>query len=248
MQEIVGKVAVVTGAASGIGLGIAQAFAGAGLHLVLADIDADRLSVHADALAARGVSALAVTADVGDPEAVRRLAEAAFERFGAVHVLVNNAGVFASGKTWELPLLEWQRVLQVNLWGAIHGIHEFVPRMLEQRDECHVINVGSMASVNPVPMIGPYNVAKHGLLALTEALAAELENDGRSDIAVTLLMPGRVATRLGGAEPDPAVMSPEELGNSVVQVLRDRPLFHFTHPERVPEVRRRFDRILEGQG
>jgi NAD(P)-dependent dehydrogenase (short-subunit alcohol dehydrogenase family) len=244
VHQLQGKVAVITGAASGIGLGIARRFAAQGMSLVLADVDAERLATEADALGAGGSHVLAIPTDVGDAHAVERLAKASFGAHGRVDVLVNNAGVLAGGYSWELPLAEWQRVLQVNLWGVIHGIHSFVPRLLEQDHPSHVVNIGSMASVVPVPRIGPYNVAKHGLLALSEGLAAELVAAGRPDIAVTLVMPGRVGSRLGGGEPDPAVMDPDDLGDIVVQVLHERPLFRFTHPERVAEVERRFERIL----
>lgn len=245
MQDLQGKTAVITGAASGIGLGVARAFAAEGMRLVLADIDADRLDSETSALRAAGAEAHAVPTDVGDAGAVEHLADEAYRLYGGVHVLLNNAGVIARGNCWELPLADWERVLRVNLWGVIHGIRSFVPRMLEQGGEAHVLNMGSMASVVPVPTIGPYNVAKHGLLALTEGLAAELAAIDRNDIGVTLIMPGRVASRLGGGEPDPSVMPPEELGAAVVQALRDRSLFCFTHPERVPAVVARFARIVE---
>jgi NAD(P)-dependent dehydrogenase (short-subunit alcohol dehydrogenase family) len=244
VQDLQGKTAVITGAASGIGLGIARTFATEGMRLVVADVDADRLDREAAALTAMGTDVRTVATDVADPDAVERLADEAYTNNGAVHVLVNNAGVIVRGSTWEIPLAEWERVLRVNLWGVIYGIHSFLPRMLAQGEDAHIINMGSMASVVPVPTIGPYNVAKHGLLALTEGLAAELAAIDRQDIGVTLVMPGRVASRLAGGEADPTVMDPEELGSAVVHALRDRPLFCFTHPERVAEVAARFWRIL----
>ena len=244
VQDLQGKTAVITGAASGIGLGIARTFATEGMRLVVADVDADRLDREAAALTAMGTDVRTVATDVADPDAVERLADEAYTNNGAVHVLVNNAGVIVRGSTWEIPLAEWERVLRVNLWGVIYGIHSFLPRMLAQGEDAHIINMGSMASVVPVPTIGPYNVAKHGLLALTEGLAAELAAIDRQDIGVTLVMPGRVASRLAGGDTDPTVMDPEELGSAVVHALRDRPLFCFTHPERVGEVAARFSRIL----
>lgn len=247
VEDLTGRVAVVTGAAGGIGLGIARGFGRQGMTLVLADVDEERLARETAALVAAGVDAVAVPTDVADADAVQRLADTAYDRHGRVHVLVNNAGILAGGNSWELPLADWQRVLQVNLWGVLHGLHHFVPRMLDQQEPTHVLTIGSMASVVPVPRIGPYNVAKHGLLALMEGLSAELALAGRDDMAVTLVMPGRVASQLGGGAPDPAVMDPDALGDQVVQLLHDRPLFHFSHPERLPEVRRRFDRILDGR-
>ncbi|TML64348.1 MAG: SDR family NAD(P)-dependent oxidoreductase [Actinobacteria bacterium] len=248
MQDLQGKTAVITGAASGIGLGVAHAFASEGMRLVLADIDADRLDHEATELRAGGADVRAVPTDVGDAGAVVRLARESYDHYGRVHVLLNNAGVIASGNCWELPLDDWERVLRVNLWGVIHGIRSFLPRMLDQGEEAHILNMGSMASVVPVPTIGPYNVAKHGLLALTEGLAAELSAIHRTDIGVTLVMPGRVASRLGGGEPDPSVMDPEALGAAVVDALRKRPLFCFTHAERIPEVVARFERIVGQDG
>ena len=244
MQDLDGKTAVITGAASGIGLGLARTFTEHGMRVVLADIDADRLDHEAAVLTATGADVRTVATDVGDPGAVERLADEAYASYGAVHVLVNNAGVITAGNTWEVPLADWERVIRVNLWGVIYGIHSFLPRMLAQGEEAHIVNMGSMASVIPVQTIAPYNVAKHGLLALTEGLSTELAAVGRADIGVTLVMPGRVASRLGGGEADPSAMDPDELGAAVVRALRDRPLFCFTHPERIPEVEARFARIL----
>ena len=128
-----------------------------------------------------------------------RLAELTMERFGRVDLLCNNAGVVSGGRTWEIPLGDWDRVLDVNLWGAIHCIHSFVPLMVGNESGGHVVNVASMAAVTPVPGIAPYNVSKHGLLALSETLQADLQAAG-SSVGVTVVMPGRVATSLGSAQ------------------------------------------------
>ena len=242
MQALAGKVAVVTGAASGIGLGIARTFAREGMHVVAADIDATRLAEEVGRLPRADGVVTAVPTDVRDLASVEALAQQAYDRHGAVHVLVNNAGVLARGATWDLELSDWERVLRVNLWGVIHGIKAFVPLMLQGGQEGHVVNVGSMASVVPHPTLGPYNASKHAVLGISEALAAELAAEGR--IGVTLVMPGRVASRLGGGEPDPSVMDPDEVGAVVVRAIRGGELFAFTHPERLPEVASRFDRIL----
>ena len=149
MEQLEGRVGVVTGAASGIGLGIARAFAGAGMKLVITDVDEAALGDVVAEMTEGGASVFGVRTDVGDSEAVQRLAAAAYERHDVVDVLVNNAGVIASGNTWELPLSEWQRVLQVNLWGVICGVHAFLPRMLERKEPAHILNIGSMASGHP---------------------------------------------------------------------------------------------------
>jgi NAD(P)-dependent dehydrogenase (short-subunit alcohol dehydrogenase family) len=204
-----------------------------------------------------------VVTDVGDADAVDDLARATIDRFGTVHVVCNNAGIIRAGRTWELPLDDWERVLRVNLLGVVHGVRSFVPRMLDAGEEGHVVNVASMAAVVPVPWIGPYNVAKHGVLALSETLQAELAAAG-APIGVTVVMPGRVRTRLGlpadeheeadiggaddepAGEPEPGVMEPAEVGRQVVDSVRDRRLHLFTHRERIAEVRARFARITDG--
>jgi len=252
MQRLEGKVAVVTGAASGIGRGIAGAFAAEGMRLVIADIDGARLQAEAERLRSAGGEVEAVVTDVSELADVRRLADVALGRFGNVNVVCNNAGTIRPGRTWELPLEDWERVLRVNLLGVLYGVHTFVPLILGSGEDGHVVNVGSMASVVPVPGIGPYNVAKHGVLALTEVLDAELRAAG-APVGVSLVMPGRVRARLGRppeapdddtpAAPDAGLMEPEEVGRQVVGAMRSETLFVFTHPERVPEVRARFARI-----
>ena len=132
--------------------------------------------------------------DVGDPDAVQALAERTISRFGAVHLLCNNAGIIRAGRVWELSLNDWDAVLRVDLMGVIYGLRSFVPLLLASGEEGHVVNVASMASVVPVPGISPYNVSKHGVLALSETLYAELTQMA-APIGVSVVMPGRVATR-----------------------------------------------------
>ena len=256
MRELQDRVAVVTGSASGIGLGIATAFADAGMKVVMADLDEKRLTREVAALDPDRVEA--VVCDVSDPDAVARLADATLARFGAVHVLCNNAGILRSGPVWELPLSDWEAVFRVNLFGVLHGIRTFVPLMLASGEEGHVVNVGSMASVVPVAGIGPYNVAKHGVLALTDTLAKDLRR-AEAPIGVTLVMPGRVITRLGrpmeapDLEPPPAdqaaepgVLPSDEIGRQVVVAVRENRRYLFTHPERIADAEARFARIVGG--
>jgi NAD(P)-dependent dehydrogenase (short-subunit alcohol dehydrogenase family) len=259
MEELAGRVAVVTGAAGGIGLAVAEAFAGERMDVVLADVDERRLARAAERLRDRGARAEAVVTDVGDPAQVDALADATLSRFGAVHVVCNNAGTIRPGRTWELPLADWDFVLRVNLLGVVHGVHTFVPLLLESGAPGHVVNVASMAAVVPVPGIGPYNVSKHGVLALSEVLHAELRAMG-APIGVTVVMPGRVRTRLGlpdagdddddqqPAAPEPAepgVIEPSDVGRQIVEAVRADRLHLFTHPERVDDVRARFARIID---
>jgi NAD(P)-dependent dehydrogenase (short-subunit alcohol dehydrogenase family) len=253
MKVLRGRVAVVTGAASGIGLGIASAFADEGLHLVLADIDRQRLEQEAERLRSSGSQVEAVVTDVGDPDAVQALAETTMRRFGAVHLICNNAGILRHGRVWELSLSDWEAVLRVDLLGVIYGIRTFVPLLLASGEEGHVINVASMASVVPVPGIGPYNVSKHGVLALSETLQAELVQMGAS-VGVSVVMPGRVATRIGQGQgnsalvpTEPGVIEPDEVGRQVVQAVRHDRLYVFTHPERIAEARARFAGITDPQ-
>ena len=153
---------------------------------------------------------------------------------------------------WELPLADWEAVLNVNLKGVLHGVRTFVPRMLAAGTEAHMVNVASMAAVVPVAGIGPYNVAKHGVLALSDTLAIELAAAG-APIGVTVVMPGRVPSRLGKPveapdEPEPTTLDPDmlaadDVGQMVVEAILDDRRYLFTHPERIPEVERRFARI-----
>jgi len=253
MQELVDKVAVVTGAASGIGLGIAEACVAAGMKVMLADVDERRLDEQRSRLEAEGAEVASAFADVGDPAQVEALADAVTSRFGAVHVVCNNAGIIRRGRSWELSLEDWDAVMRVNLMGVVHGLRTFVPRLLAQGGEGHVVNVASMAGVVPVLEIAPYDVSKAGVVALSEVLQGELRAAG-APVGVTVVMPGRVRTRLGmspdqpGEAPDetlgaPGVIDPIDVGHQVVDAIRTGQLHLFTHPERVADAEARFDRI-----
>lgn len=163
MKTVNGRVAVVTGAASGIGFALAQALAAEGASVLMADIDGTAVDAAAAQVRVAGSEAVGIELDVRDPDAVERAGLEATERFGGLHIAVNNAGVVNGGTSWELPLDAWHAVIDVNLWGVIHGIRAFVPRILETGSEGHVVNVASMASVTALAGIGPYTVAKHGV-------------------------------------------------------------------------------------
>jgi NAD(P)-dependent dehydrogenase (short-subunit alcohol dehydrogenase family) len=258
MQDLVARVAVVSGAASGIGLAVAEALAVAGMKVMLSDIDEGRLADEEARLAASGATVASMVTDVGDPEQVDALAAAVIDRFGGVHLVCNNAGIVRPGLSWELSLADWESVLRVNLLGVIHGVRSFLPLLLDSGHEGHVVNVASMAAVVPVPGIAAYNVAKHGVLALSETLHAELVGNG-SAVGVTVVMPGRVRTRLGQAPGSsgsvgedvrplqPGEIDPAEVGTAVVEAVRQNRLHLFTHPERMGEVVARFARITDVQ-
>ena len=145
-----------------------------------------------------------MTVDVTDPDAVERAADAAIEHFGKLHVAVNNAGIVVQGNSWELPLSEWHRVIDVDLWGVIHGIHSFVPRILASGEPGHVVNTASMAAVTAIPGIGPYTASKHAVLGLSDGLRAELAAID-APVGVSVVMPGMIKTALnplGTVEPD----------------------------------------------
>jgi NAD(P)-dependent dehydrogenase (short-subunit alcohol dehydrogenase family) len=195
MQDLHGKVAVVTGGASGIGRAMAARFAREGMQLVLADIEEPALELAAKEFSESGATVLAVPTDVSDAESVEALAAAARDRFGTVHVVCNNAGVAGHGASIaEMPLVEWQWVLGVNLWGVIHGVKAFAPMLIEQ-NEGHIVNTASVAGLISMPFMGPYCVTKHGVVALSEALWHEMAMRGAA-VGVTVLCPGWVNTRI----------------------------------------------------
>jgi NAD(P)-dependent dehydrogenase (short-subunit alcohol dehydrogenase family) len=186
-----GGVCVVTGAASGIGRALACAFGSEGMRVVLADVNDKHLSEVVAELRERGVECVGRVTDVSDPAAVERLAEVTIEHFGGVHVVCNNAGVSTMGKQWEISAADWDWVLSVCLGGVINGVRSFVPRLLAQGVPAHVVNTASMGGLLTGAYIGPYVVAKHGVVGLSKGLRAELEGTG---IGVSVVCPGMVST------------------------------------------------------
>jgi NAD(P)-dependent dehydrogenase (short-subunit alcohol dehydrogenase family) len=190
-----GRVAVVTGAASGIGLALAQRFAAEGMKVVMADVEAAALDRAAATVRATAPAVLATRVDVSRAEDVERLAGETYAAFGAAHVVCNNAGVAVIGAIHEHTLADWQWVLGVNLWGVIHGVRAFVPRMLADGDEGHIVNTASMAGLTTAPFMSVYDVSKHGVVALSESMYKEFEATG-APIGVSVVCPGLIATNI----------------------------------------------------
>ena len=239
MQQLRGRTAVVTGAASGIGLAIVEALAADGMRIAMADVDDAELAVQAARVGDGGAEVHAVVVDVSDPDAVERAGRAAVDRFGALHVAVNNAGIVARGSSWELSLEQWHRVIDVNLWGVIHGIRSFVPRILASGEEGHVVNTASMAAVLPRERLGPYTVAKHGVLGVSDVLRAELDAIG-APIGVSVVMPGLIKTAM---VPIGTVLASTVAANVVDAIKRDR-RYVFTDDHSTAEVEDRLQSIL----
>jgi NAD(P)-dependent dehydrogenase (short-subunit alcohol dehydrogenase family) len=268
MKEFAGKVAVITGAGSGFGREFARLGAGLGMKLVLADIQADALAATADELRARGVELIAERVDVSRAEDVERLALRTKEAFGKAHLLFNNAGVAAGGLVWENTTRDWEWVLGVNLWGVIHGVRCFVPMMLEQGDECHVVNTASVAGLLSTQLMGVYNVSKHGVVTLTETLYNDLRLKG-ANIGVTLLCPAYVPTNINQSQRnrpegegeltesmkaaqaamDKAVtsgrVSAEDVARMTFEAIRENRFYVVTHPKILSSVELRLQDVIE---
>lgn len=198
LTDFDGKVAVVTGAASGIGRALCEKFASLGMSVVMADIEAAALRETAAQVEATGTQVLAMDVDVSQSDELSRLAEGTLERFGKVHVLCNNAGVFAGGLTWDAINTDWDWVLGVNVYGILHGIRAFVPIMLEQNEPGHIVNTCSMAGLINMPLSGAYNVSKHAALSLTETLYHELRMK-EAPIGCSALCPELIRTRIANS-------------------------------------------------
>jgi NAD(P)-dependent dehydrogenase (short-subunit alcohol dehydrogenase family) len=270
MQDLREKVAVVTGAASGIGRALAAAFAAEGARVVLADVETVPLEEAAHALAAGGTETLAVRTDVSRGEQVEALAAAAERRFGAVHVVCNNAGVAVSALSWMHTTADWEWVLGVNLWGVIHGVRVFVPRLLANGADGHVVNTASMAGLISGPGMAAYNVTKHGVVTLSETLHHELRFLG-ARVGVSVLCPAWVNTRImdSGRNRPPALaatapalpgrddvermargllasgLAPERVAALVVEAVRGDRFWVLPHPDWKPFVRTRMEDVLE---
>jgi NAD(P)-dependent dehydrogenase (short-subunit alcohol dehydrogenase family) len=262
MDTLTGKIVVVTGAAEGLGLGIARAFAEQGACLVLADVQADRLAATVRDLVADGIEAIGVVTDVAERDDVLALRDATFAEFGTAHVVCSNAGI--GGNASLLAPIDyelWHRVFAVDYWGVVHGIDAFLPRLLEQ-GEGHFVHTSSRQGLVAASGLGAYPSAKHGVTALTEMLHRELADAG-APIGVTLLTPGGIRTRMMHEQrarftdadlADPATrrwleqrmataVEPIDVGRLAVQaVLADR-LYVNTHREILDWLRERTERI-----
>ena len=205
MEDLVDKVAVITGGASGIGLATAKRLAASGARLVLADIERGALDRAVDGLRSDGADAIGVTCNVSDLTAVEDLADEAFASMGAVHIVFNNAGVAVGGPTAEMTHEDWRWIIDVDLWGPIHGVEAFLPRMIEQGQGGHLAFTASFAGLVPNEGLGPYCVAKYGVVALAEVLHRELRPH---DIGTSVLCPMRVETNIGSSERN----RPDDLG------------------------------------
>jgi NAD(P)-dependent dehydrogenase (short-subunit alcohol dehydrogenase family) len=192
MDTLQDRVAVVTGAAGGIGRGIALAFAAAGMRLVLADVDAKGIDAVAEEVGELGAPALRVPTDVSDASAVDALADATLAEYGAVHVVCNNAGVSTVGVQWDTPLADWEWVVGVNLWGVVNGVRTFVPHLIEQ-DEGHIVNTSSMGGLMTGALLGPYTATKHAVVGLSKGLRAELAFKA-PHVGVSVICPGEIHT------------------------------------------------------
>lgn len=199
MREFKDRTAVITGAASGIGRALAQRAAREGMRLVLADIDEAKLAEVAQALPVSAGALCTRRVDVSREEDIAALADEAFGRFGGVHLLCNNAGVGLTRLAWELTTADWEWILGVNLWSVVHAIHHFVPRMLAQAEESHVVNTASVAGLLSTPAMAAYNVSKHGVVTLSETLYTELASQ-KAKIGVSVLCPAWVPTAIHTSE------------------------------------------------
>lgn len=195
VQQLDARVAVVTGAAGGIGLSIAKALALDGMSLVLADLDHDRVCEAAAEVASLGGSAIGVRTDVRSADDVEALARVAMQTYGAVDVVCNNAGVWGLGAQWETSVQEWQRIIDVNMWGVIHGVRAFVPLLEKNPHGGHIVNTASMAGLVAGPFRGPYTAAKHAVVGISRGLRTEFRVR-KLAIGVSVICPGKVDTAI----------------------------------------------------
>jgi NAD(P)-dependent dehydrogenase (short-subunit alcohol dehydrogenase family) len=273
MKEFTGKVAVITGAASGIGRSLAEHSVRKGMKVVLADVEEEALAKAAEELKEEGATVLAIPTDVSRVEDVEALARRTVSAFGAVHLLCNNAGIGVGTSVWETSLNDWQWILGVNLWGVIHGVRAFVPLMIAQDTPCQIVNTASIQGLLSYhPLTASYQVTKHAVVALSEQLFHELALRGRK-VKVAVLCPGWVKTRIGDsgrnrppalqvesaeAAPDPIYetafrqccqaleegASPDQVAEAVFTAIQEEKFYILPHAEWKVEVRTRMEDIL----
>jgi NAD(P)-dependent dehydrogenase (short-subunit alcohol dehydrogenase family) len=272
MQKLDGRCAWITGAASGIGLSLAKRLASERMKLVLVDIESGPLAEAEAALRASGVETLAIRADVSSEAEMAAAAKQALDRFGLVHLIVNNAGVGGGGgPMWKLSESDWKWAVDVNLYGVIHGIRFLLPALVDSGEEGHVVNTASIAGLTSTPFMGPYTATKHAVVSLSECLAKELELV-KSQVGVSVLCPGFVKTRIAQShrnrpgEPQRVDDNPvaqkfgavlqqlvdagqpvEKVADAVVDAVRARHFYILTHPEMKPAIEHRMRQILDEQ-
>jgi len=266
MEEFGGRVAVITGAASGIGLATAARLAQEGMRIVLADIEREALDAAVSKLKALGHEVIGVPTDVSQEDAIQRLADQTLDAFGQVNVVHNNAGVVRAGRLAELSTADWEWVLGVDLWSVIYGVKTFLP-LVREAGEGHIVNTASSAGLQASPEIGPYNVAKFGVVALSETLQQELLAE-KSAIAASVLCPGAIATRITESErnrPDSAPETPtnerfrslaskivaeghtaESVAEQILEAIRGQQFWILTHSDWVDVLRKRVEGIADG--
>ncbi len=267
MKNFKGKVAVVTGAASGIGRAIAERCAGEEMKVVLADIEEPALARAEQELQAAGGTVLAVRTDVSKEDDIEALAERAVAAFGGVHLLVNNAGVGINKPVWESSTADWEWVIGVNLWSVIYGVRTFVPIMLRQETECHILNTASLGGLISGPGMGVYQVTKYGVVSLSETLHCELAERG-AKIGVSVLCPASVNTRIiesarnrpaelqnepgadrpespEGIEAVKTGLSPRRVAEIAFQAIVDEKFYILTHPDSGRLIQQRMESILQ---
>lgn len=271
MKEFQGRVAVITGGASGIGLGIARALANRGMKLVIADLNQETIDAALNDFSAVGVEAMGVLCDVSKLEQVQNLADKTVEKYGAVHVLCNNAGVGIPTSAREIKLEDWKWIIDVDLWGPIYGVKIFAP-LIEAQGEGHISATSSMAGLISANKMGAYSVAKHGVVALMTALERELRSK-KSQVTASVLCPGPINTNISrnsvsyrppmlkpnsskqssgkrGASIQAILedgMAPDEVGELVATAIRDDKFWILTHPWWVKGVQRQLDALREDQ-
>lgn len=271
MDNFSGKTAVVTGGASGIGLGMSRAFAARGMNVVIGDLNDEAMASVAAELTERGVEVVTQQCDVSSLDAVQALADTTMDRFGGVHVVCNNAGVGIPTSARNMKLKDWKWIIDVDLWGPIYGVNVFVP-LLEQQPQAHINATSSMAGLISSGMMGAYNVAKHGVVALMAALERELRAK-KSSVHASVLCPGPINTNIsrhsveyrpGQAKPKSdgdnqgkmaksiqetleAGMPPDEVGELVANAVAQDDFWILTHPRWARTVQKQLDALMEDQ-